>query len=823
MKDFLSCFYYDIVMTYCNEHHLFFQLHNLVKHKCYKKMIKLSHFKKYILPFLSILLALVFLGMLTILLSGGINLRPHGIPLAIHRIQKPLVLYSVLLFCVLIASLLRNETVNILHLFRIVNESNPVDKSHSVTIIEAFVICGAWLFLISGFVTETLTIMGKLTSNLAGIIIAIVCFPLCLWHLSTLLPLLRSNFSEKSWRKNTLIDAAVIVLVILTYLIIYSPAFPWIRGGRDPGVYLNSANLTSRSGNHRFKDILLAELPTTEKSLFYGTSSDNILPKSWLEVLQFFGHEKEYGHYGTLFPGFHISDAESGLVTPQFFPFYTSLMAFSIQLVGFFKGIELTPLLAAFSLLFLFFFLRTALSPLIGCISIVLLGLNMGQFWYAKTPNTEISVQLLFFMGLYAITRYRQFQKMAWLIMASFAFGEMTLVRIDTYLVLPFVFVLLYFTFSFRKWKLVIFWFLLIGIICYSLFIALNVNTVYLHDVSKSVLTYSHITKAFFLFCLIVIIILGKWKQKSIGELLIIIRPLIPLLSLFLFLVVVLYFNLVLPFGHTVESDFLNFEKLLWYVPPFMMICGLLGLCLLNLRFSNLTIFLFLSMCYLYSLYYLHDDHIFNDQFFWFRRFLTFTLPLLVVGAAYFISRLGQCGRALKIMSLGLLGLFILQSMQDHQFLWYEAEQTGLYSDLEEVAKKTTENDIIVLPHSNYGIETPLQFIFNRSVLTEPFSKQRTLNEREIIKKRFIYWQDHGKQVYFFLPLGHYLLSDPLFHFTNVSRLPIRYLEVVRTEHSLPYQIVKREKGFILVRFEQEQQREMFKDEIFSLADSRLL
>ncbi|MBN2383938.1 hypothetical protein JXQ70_13765 [bacterium] len=750
-------------------------------------------------------LGLIWLGMLLILLTGGINLRDYGLPLAIHRLIKPLLLYDFILVLVFFASIYKRQILEIPALFHPkANRTDlivPESTAASLTFPEMIVIALIWLLLTAGPLLELAALFGHLHQIILLVIVPVCALAIFLWHgWAVRSSLIGTGYNLRSNFRDTLIMICLLLIIWLGLC----PAYTWIIGGRDPGVYVNIASETARTGTFRITNTILTALPDPEKQLFFGTTPYNMLHPAWQTVVNSLNPSATTGSFGIQFPGFYITNPEHGTITPQFLPYYSTLMALCLRLFGFPDGLNLTPALAGTALLLLYFLMRLQFGWSAAVIAPALLVANCGFYWFAKIPNSESIVLVQFLIMLYALARYQLSPHSCWLLMSTLACAEMFWARIDTILIMPAIVIWSVYSFSLKNRRTSLFWLLLFSLIGSSAFIALKWCSVYTHDVLCSLVHFQdRTTLLFFLvsFALFVLA-LGRYFRTSLLNWIQHIQPYFPAISLGLACVILYYGLMIRPTQTGLETNAWNMVKLIWYFNPFSILCAIFGLCLLNHKIKNYTVLLLLIVGYTYMFFYLYDAHkTVPDHYYWFRRFLSFTSPLLVIAAGYFLSVVVRFGGYGRVLGWGLAGLCIIIGLQSQQFLWDHRENERFAEDVKTIAEATQPEDIIIFPHYYYGLETPLQYVFNRQVLILDVDQVRQPHQIELVRGRFKNWHDAGRRVYAYAPPGHALISNQVLPFEQLKRITVERREVEKPLDRLPQRVKKTAKGFVLAEY----------------------
>ncbi len=230
-----------------------------------------------------------------------------------------------------------------------------------------------------------------------------------------------------------------LVLALLSGLLTFRP-FELIIGPRDAAVYPATGMQIARHGSTYIRDPLI---PTLER-----TNSDE---QHWLWV-NFFGvlpRGRHYYHYLRM-PGFSIveaetenqvlvpqfiSDAEQGIVVPQFYPLYPTWLAVAFSLLGLKAGLLMTPYLSFLGGVGVYLVARRLFGPLVASGAYLFLGLNLLQVWFGRYSTAEGATQFLLFLCLYALVRLEEDDSSRrdpfFGLLAGVALGLIGLVRVE--------------------------------------------------------------------------------------------------------------------------------------------------------------------------------------------------------------------------------------------------------------------------------------------------------------------------------------------------------------------------------------------------------
>ena len=157
--------------------------------------------------------------------------------------------------------------------------------------------------------------------------------------------------------------------------VMFVPGFGYGVADKDPGTYVAHAVEIGRNGSYSFTDPVLAH-PTLHVSLQTP---------------------------GARLPGIFVADGDSGLIVPQFFHLWPSLLATSYDAAGFGGITWTTPVVGVLAVMAFAALLRRVGGVAAALIGGLLLATNMMQVWQAKYPTTEVLAQALFVGSLLCV------------------------------------------------------------------------------------------------------------------------------------------------------------------------------------------------------------------------------------------------------------------------------------------------------------------------------------------------------------------------------------------------------------------------------------
>ncbi len=156
--------------------------------------------------------------------------------------------------------------------------------------------------------------------------------------------------------------------------VMFFPGFSYGVADKDPGSYVAHSVQIARGGSYSYTDPALAH-----GDLFVVESSPGArLPAQW------------------------IRNDETGLIVPQFYHLWPSLLATMYDVAGFGGITATTPLCGVIAVMVLVALLRRVGGLAPAVIGGALLATNMLEVWQAKFPSSEVMAQALFVGGVFA-------------------------------------------------------------------------------------------------------------------------------------------------------------------------------------------------------------------------------------------------------------------------------------------------------------------------------------------------------------------------------------------------------------------------------------
>lgn len=532
--------------------------------------------------------------------------------------------------------------------------------------------------------------------------------------------------------------------VLLVASILYFQPTEYYIGGRDPGVYVNAAVNIAKTGDIMKQDSLIDEVRDNYPGVF----------------------EVDTHKYA----GFYLENRDGEMwLNPQFYHAYSAWLAIGYQLMGGTWFLYITPLLGLISILVIYRCVSQMFNQKVGLIAAGLLAVNISQIWYARGPYTEILSQLLVWFSIYILLKVQETNSPVLAVLAGLSIGASILVRLDNIvLMLPLALCLAYIYLKgseiFSLW---------IKELLASLGFCALIFFIYVYQYGREYTHFQLIRETAIpdgltltsLFALLgagglagMLLIwgarkpLGIWvnhleSKKSVWKICLTIVA----------LAAYAYLYFIRPYQPNVDMDggLRSFReeslvRLGWYLSPFGIALSLGGLILFILkRMEKKHLFFALLVLLNFSLF-LYDPSIYPEHFWAVRRHVPFIIPAMVVFIAVLLEELLRHPQKwIKgvgvITCLSLVGYF---GMTARPFLFH-AEYGGVGKQLEKLAQKFDNNDIILTVDTHYAsrlVGTPLDLIYGKKVLPLKEDYNRDVLERFLQDKK-----EQGYSIYFII------------------------------------------------------------------------
>jgi hypothetical protein len=569
-----------------------------------------------------------------------------------------------------------------------------------------------------------------LISGILGMLLAQVgVFSLATWSATVLAfsaVLLSDNFRRRKfpWPFKVSKDRRSLLLFAILAIFaaqVYRP-FEWVVGGRDPGVYFNTAAQIAINGSILVHDKLMAALPEASFGSLYYAVKPNC----------------QSALYGMQHWGFYLYDAQKGLVVPQFLHLFPLLMSIFYAAGGPTAALFLTPLLSLISIATVYAIVRAISGWKAGIATGLLLVFNFAQIYFSRGPYPEILMQLLIFAAILAIIQMLSGHGVRFYgVVFALAVGALTITKeegwVTAFLLAGFAAYTVGRPLMTRRFAASICLLLALGL--YSAVSSFVFWRRYLDDTIRGIV-YGRISPCQLPISTFGMVAAGLGLVIPAGLLLGVLLSHVNLgrvlsnrrarirrmhtmfaLGLLVSLIgLLLYTYYVRPSGDITNNSW-NLVKIGWYVGNFPGLAGgLLGIVLLAVKDFRRNKFL-LAVFLAYSLF-LANALIFPDQPWWARRFIAGIIPLIAIGLGEFTRAISNLNfRHVKIgrpLAVAFFLVVIVLTAQHLPLIENYVEYRGALQQTELLALRFPADSVILYPANDGYAEwvvVPLRYM----------------------------------------------------------------------------------------------------------------
>jgi hypothetical protein len=551
----------------------------------------------------------------------------------------------------------------------------------------------------------------------------------------------------------------VLIAIGLLAMILFFHPFPWILGGRDPGVYVNTGISIANSGALLIHDPFLEELNTNEIQSFY------LIPRIVNNTII----KNDLNFEGFAFPGYYITDSKTGELTPQFYYLWPTWIALFYSLFGMDFVLYVTPTFAILAIFAIFYATKTIFNTRVGLLTAFFLTINSAIIWYSRYPSSEIFTAFLIFSGVYTFILFKDSQNIVLGCISAFCFGEAFLTRIDAIiLVIPILFILLYIQAKNKFERChTVFLIILSAFIVWVSLIDLFIAYPYVNSIIYNVVLILNSTQIIpsegyaylILISTILFVVLTTviFKSKIAPIIYNKFLPYEKSIRILLIGIIVLFigYDYILKQFTLAGIAYTNSNQLFWYlggsVGLVLSVCGCVLFIALKSSPNNKSedLLFFLSIFLLYAFLFISNALVASDHPWWVRRFVPVVIPSVLIcisyGIIYFSSLPTKHIKLQTIASICICGLLILPTgISDSKIIPFIG-YNGAMEDLNNLSEHFDNSSIIFFPNNqlieHYGIVTPLTNIFNKTMLQ--------LQDPEGAKTVIYSWLLSEKPIYF--------------------------------------------------------------------------
>ena len=550
--------------------------------------------------------------------------------------------------------------------------------------------------------------------------------------------------------------AFLVVWFIVASWLFFRP-HEFIVGGADAGVYANLAASINDSGSILIEDQTLANLdpdfyPAILRPLPESDRGTNVAP-----------------YY--LFPGFYVTDAESGSVMPQFYPLHPVWQAVAYAFGEIESALLMTGFWAILGGLALYLTIRELMGWEAAAIGLIGLSLTAMQVWFARYPTTEMLTQFLLWAAIWSTLMWLKGRqpRALWAFLAGAAFGEVLLVRIDTYFLLAvLVFVWFYLRWS-GQWRKEDWWFFAPfgALAIHSLVHAQTQSTPYFYNTFGYGLNLLQKNWIIPLLGLLVVgaILLLAGRHRHLSSTIKRYRRPILIAGIFAILLLFVYGWFIRPSlgdegalrdywyaGGQIPTqlDQENLIRLGWYLSPLGIALAAAGICLMLWQINARTalilgIGLFISLLCLWRIQ--ANPH----QIYTMRRYVPAVLPFFILATAYLFGwMLRQHRRWIIYSGIALAVLWIAGLAWSARGFVSQIDYDGIIAQMDDLNSQLEPDSVLLFIDQNpitLGdiVGNPLQYLYGHSVYSLRDVAELDIDTLRSVVER---WEESGRTVY---------------------------------------------------------------------------
>ncbi len=551
---------------------------------------------------------------------------------------------------------------------------------------------------------------------------------------------------------------------LIAALWLYFRPHEYILGGADAGVYVTVGAEIAQHGGFRVQDEMIADLDPSLRGVFLRPLPGNPVADSYL------------------FPGFYVTDADKGAITPQFYPFHPAWQAVAYSMsASVEEGVRSELLITGLWMMLASVAIILVARELGGWPAAILvmaaLALTALQVWFARYPTTEALTQFLLWSGIWAALRWLGGEKPSslWALVAGSALGAVFLVRIDVLVLLP-IFIALVAGLWLRGWQRSDWWFCVpfALLVLHSFFHGIVFTAPYFSEHVGFGLTLLlanwWIIAAGLLIGGAALWLISRYRDRY-GELE---RYRSPLLLLLIagFLIFAIYGWFIRPVINeaTLRPDLYsetlllitnheNWRRLGWYLSAPGIWLGVAGICLLIWRLESRTALL-VAAGVLFTVIYLWNARANPHQIYVMRRYVPVVAPFFLLAGAYFISQLaayieksdrfGSYGRSAGVISVLIAGVLWLAMLgwSARGFI-RQVDNDGVIAQLAMINEELPPGSVLLFnDQSPVGLGdfwgTPLKYLYGHEAFTV---RDVGLLADAPLAETIQFWQNSGRSV----------------------------------------------------------------------------
>lgn len=615
-------------------------------------------------------------------------------------------------------------------------------------------------FVISGLIAFTLAMLGYFSlMNLLGLIVA---------YSIVMAIKFRVKFSLSSFPKPKLDKKSLflILLVVLGASLFFHP-FEDIFGFGDAYIQVNIGVIIAKHGSIVFHDPLITSVPEDVAKYF------------------FFKVNQEFNYLS-------ITNYSTGEIHPGFLHLGAVWIAIFYLICGLNGCLYITPLFGLLGMLSIFLSTKHSFNWKVASIASTLLTINYLQIYFSRSHSVEIILQFIIFSGIFTFILFTKSKDKFLGIISALCLGLGFITSIEANLII--IPIVLYFTCLNILGRLKRYHFYFIIPFALSLLFTL----IYYTTIASGYIRYSFFAPdipripLLILACVPVVInILPKSLLHKIKTLFV--RQKRKLQHFFTLLIVtyMLYCLFTLPIT-PMGVHGRNLIMLSWYLTPFVLTLGIIGLILMIYQKPYTTTYFLLGITLIFFLFFIpHIHHGWGGPW-WMRRYIFVVVPMLCICAGYCIYRLVDIflyskGRKI-IFPLLIIYLITVSTLTISYPIINHIEYKGVIQQTTDIFSSFGDDSVLVFADCLYPhIAYPLRCIYDKNalllrkdywgVIAEPKNPEDVTK----IMQAYTAWSEADKKVYIVNPSDKFIQAfEGKLNFTlyKEGRISVPWLEM---------------------------------------------
>jgi len=455
------------------------------------------------------------------------------------------------------------------------------------------------------------------------------------------------------------------------------------------------------------------------------------MPLSARKVFYQFGQIAQTKVYGLQFPlhSLYVTDLQTGEVRPGYLKLYPVWVAIIYSFLGLRGALYTVSLFGILSVIGIYLTAKSLFDSKIGTIASILLCLNFVQIYFSRLPGAEILFQFLTFGGIYSFVFFYRTNNTLSGIISALCFGELFLTRLDAVLlIVPLSLYMIYEVIKKKIRKRIVFHLTFLLLLLFSVIYYIRIEEVYITAVMK-----------------------GFIAEEIFGE--------------------------AAPGANNLIA---NIERLGWYAGDLTILLACVGVIFILQKDRNIPTYLFLGIGLSYFLFYLNNVHNIIVNPWVMRRYVSVTVPFLILCATYSLRKI--CGRMSRGKTLGILLIcyLVIFSIVTSTTVINHVDFEGLTGQAEEFAGYFDDEAIVIFNNDmqKTTLSYPMKYIFNKNSILLP-REPTTIEEISEYVKMCRIWDGEGRKIYVINPSDGFMRS--------LSEFGVEFVYVTKYTTDVPY------------------------------------